>query len=129
MEMSITTPSLLFPAISLLMLAYTNRFITLANVIRQLSNLENAKSEAIVRRQIENLRKRLQIIRAMQTFGVLSFLVCTLAMFSLFLGWLFAGQLLFGLSLLLLVASLLYSLYEVQISTLAINIEIEKLNS
>lgn len=68
MEMSITTPSLLFPAISLLMLAYTNRFITLANVIRQLSNLENARSEAIVRRQIENLRKRLQIIRAIADF-------------------------------------------------------------
>ncbi len=128
MEMNITTPSLLFPAISLLMLAYTNRFITLANVIRHLSNLENARSEGLVRRQIENLRKRLQIIRAMQTFGVLSFLICTLAIFALFLGWLFVGQVMFGLSLVLLVASLLCSLYEVQISTHAINIEIEKLN-
>lgn len=127
MEMSITTPSLLFPAISLLMLAYTNRFITLANVIRHLSGLENAKSEDIVRRQIESLRKRLQIIRAMQSFGVLSFLICTLAMFALFLGWVLAGQVLFGLSLVLLVISLICSLYEVQISTLAINMEIERM--
>ncbi len=127
MEMSIATPSLLFPAISLLMLAYTNRFITLANVIRHLSKLEDASSEGLVRRQIENLRKRLQIIRAMQTFGVLSFLVCTLAMFALFLGWIAVGQVLFGVSLLLLVVSLLCSLYEVQISTDAINIELERI--
>ena len=129
MDMSLTTPSLLFPAISLLMLAYTNRFITLANVIRHLSGLESAKSEDLVRRQIENFRKRLQIIRAMQTFGVLSFLVCTLAMFALFMGWLGLGKGLFGLSLILLLVSLLYSLYEVQISTQAINLELEKLDT
>jgi len=128
MEMSITTPSLLFPAISLLLLAYTNRFITLANVIRHLSQMENAKSERMVRRQIESLRKRIQIIRAMQTFGVMSFLVCTLSMFALYLGWEISGQLLFGFSLLLLVVSLIYSLWEVQISTLAINLEIERLD-
>ena len=127
MEMSITTPSLLFPAISLLLLAYTNRFVVLTNVIRQLSGVEDEGRKDMVRRQINNLRKRLQIIRAMQMFGVLAFVLCTLAMFALFLHWMVAGKILFGLSLILLVVSLLFSLYEVQISTTAINIEIEKL--
>ncbi|SRR6218665_3603457 len=126
MEMTITTPSLLFPAISLLMLAYTNRFVTLANVIRQLSSLENAHSRDIVVRQIENLRKRMTVIRLMQAFGVLSFVFCTLSMFSLLLGFYDAGMYLFAASLLLLVLSLLFSFYEVNISTTAINIELEK---
>lgn len=126
MEMTITTPSLLFPAISLLMLAYTNRFVTLANVIRQLSNLENAPSRDIVIRQIENLRTRMAVIRLMQAFGVLSFVFCTLSMFSLLLAFPVAGMYLFAASLLLLVVSLLFSFYEVNISTTAINIELEK---
>lgn len=124
--MTITTPSLLFPAISLLMLAYTNRFVTLANVIRQLSNLENAPSRDIVIRQIENLRIRMTVIRLMQAFGVLSFVFCTLSMFSLLLSFQASGMYLFAVSLILLVISLLFSFYEVNISTTAINIELEK---
>lgn len=124
--MTITTPSLLFPAISLLLLAYTNRFVVLANVIRELSKRENASSQELVRRQIDNLRLRIQMIRRMQSFGVLSFVLCTLSMFSLLLQWTIAGQLLFAVSLILLVLSLLFSLYEVNISTEAINIELEK---
>lgn len=124
--MTITTPSLLFPAISLLLLAYTNRFVVLANVIRQLSKMENASSLAIVRRQLDNLRLRMHVIRRMQAFGVLSFVLCTLSMFSLLLHWYIVGQLLFANSLILLVISLLFSFYEVNISTEAINIELEK---
>lgn len=126
MEMTITTPSLLFPAISLLLLAYTNRFVVLTNVIRQLSSGEGAPSKEIIRRQIRNLRKRVQIIRSMQAFGVLSFVFCTLSMFALLLQWLMLGQWLFAGSLILLVISLLCSFYEVNISTNAINIELEK---
>jgi hypothetical protein len=126
MDMTITTPSLLFPAISLLMLAYTNRFVVLANVIRQLSKLEDAPSQDMVIRQIANLRVRMQVIRRMQAFGVLSFVSCTLSMFSLLLHWPVAGQFLFAASLILLVISLLFSLYEVNISTTAINIELER---
>ncbi len=124
--MTITTPSLLFPAISLLMLAYTNRFVTLANVIRQLSSLDNAPSKDLVIRQIENLRTRMAVIRFMQAFGVLSFVFCTLSMFSLLLAFQVAGMYLFAVSLILLVVSLLCSFYEVNISTTAINIELEK---
>lgn len=126
MDMTITTPSLLFPAISLLLLAYTNRFVVLTNVIRQLSSSDEAISRDVVRRQIDNLRTRVQIIRAMQAFGVLSFVFCTLSMFALLLQWLMPGQWLFAASLILLVISLLCSFYEVHISTNAINIELEK---
>lgn len=129
MEMTITTPSLLFPAISLLLLAYTNRFVVLANVIRELSKRENAPSQVLVRRQIDNLRLRIQVIRRMQAFGVLSFVLCTLSMFSLLLQWYVAGQLLFANSLILLVISLLFSFYEVNISTDAIKIELEKFDA
>lgn len=126
MEMTITTPSLLFPAISLLLLAYTNRFVTLTNVIRQLGATEESSSKEIVRRQIVSLRKRLQIIRWMQANGVMSFVFCTLSMFALLLQFFLLGQALFAISLILLVVSLLFSFYEVNISTNAINIELEK---
>ncbi len=126
MEITITTPSLLFPAISLLMLAYTNRFVVLANVIRQLSNMEGAEQKELVVRQIDSLRIRMQVIRLMQGFGVVSFVFCTLSMFSLLLHWSVTGQFLFAASLIFLVISLLFSLYEVNISTNAINIELEK---
>lgn len=129
MEMTITTPGLLFPAISLLLLAYTNRFVVLTNVIRQFSNPDDPQSKVMVRRQIKSLRQRLFVIRMMQVFGVLSFVLCTLAMFALFLHWLWLGKILFGGSLGLLVISLLFSLYEVQVSTNAINIELEKFDS
>lgn len=122
MEMTITTPGLLFPAISLLLLAYTNRFVVLTNVIRQFRDPD----QATVRRQVESLRRRLFVIRMMQVFGVLSFVLCTLSMFALFLHWFLLGKLFFGGSLMLLTISLLFSLYEVQVSTYAINIELEK---
>lgn len=129
--MTITTPSLLFPAISLLLLAYTNRFVVLTNVIRQLSNTkeDNAAIQVLVRRQMDNLRLRIQVIRRMQAFGVLSFVLCTLSMFALLMQWSITGQLLFANSLILLVISLLFSFYEVNISTEAINIELEKFDA
>lgn len=128
MHMDLTTPGLLFPAISLLLLAYTNRFVVLANVIRQLSAMRDEETRDLAHRQIENLRKRLAIIRLMQLFGVLSFVLCTVSMFALFIEVVVLGEVLFGVSLVLLVISLLFSLYEVQISTQTINIELERLD-
>ncbi len=128
MEMSITTPSLLFPAISLLLLAYTNRFVVLANVIRQLSSKEGANTRGVIRRQIDSLRSRLHIIRAMQVFGVVAFLACVLATMAIFLGFSTAGRGLFGGSLVLLSISLVFSVYEIHISTQAINLGIERLD-
>ena len=125
--MNLTTPALLFPAISLLMLAYTNRFVVLTNVIRQLSDRE-LDDTRIIERQIDNLRLRLSIIKAMQTSGVASFLLCAIAMLLVFIDQQAAGEWAFGASLLLLAGSLVLSLWEVNISTKAINIELERID-
>lgn len=125
--MTVTTPALLFPAISLLLLAYTNRFLVLAQLIRQLHAREREQLQDLVLRQIDNLRQRIVLIKAMQLFGVLSFIACSLSMFSIFLGHNMVGEWIFGASLVLLIVSLILSLYEIQISCRAINIELSDL--
>jgi len=127
--MTVTTPALLFPAISLLLLAYTNRFLVLAQLIRQLNHREGDQVRELAKRQIMNLRTRIVLIRSMQRWGVISFLLCTTSMFSLFMGWEQAGTWAFGASLAALALSLAVSLYEIQISCNAINIELESLEN
>ncbi|WP_375169706.1 DUF2721 domain-containing protein [Marinobacter sp.] len=122
--MDLTTPALLFPAISLLLLAYTNRFLVLAQLIRQLKQMDTEEDHALIARQISMLRKRIVLTKRMQAFGVLSFLMCTVSMFLLFLGSELPGAIAFGISLVLLSLSLLYSFYEIQLSTNAINVEL-----
>ncbi|MCM0611285.1 DUF2721 domain-containing protein [Marinobacter sediminum] len=122
--MDLTTPALLFPAISLLLLAYTNRFLVLAQLIRQLRQMDTEEDHALIARQISMLRKRIVLTKRMQAFGVMSFFVCTVSMFLLFLGTELPGIIAFGTSLVLLSLSLLFSLYEIQISTNAINVEL-----
>lgn len=123
--MDLTTPALLFPAISLLLLAYTNRFLVLAQLIRKLKEMDSEEDHALIARQLGMLRKRIVLTKRMQSFGVLSFFLCTVSMFLLFLQLEMAGIVAFGISLVLLSLSLLYSLYEIQISTNAINVELE----
>lgn len=124
--MDLTTPALLFPAISLLLLAYTNRFLTLAQVIRQL-HASPEHGSGVVMRQIPGLKRRIQLIQYMQSFGVLSFLLCALSMLALFLHGEAAGQVLFGASIIALAVSLVLSLVEVLISTNALSIVVEDL--
>ena len=121
-NMSLTTPALLFPAISLLLLAYTNRFLTLAQVIRQLHPGKSGPVTELALRQLGGLKRRIGLIKLMQGFGVMSFLLCALSMFALFIELQTAGKVLFGLSLLALAVSLLVSLWEVLVSTEALNI-------
>lgn len=123
--MEITTPALLFPAISLLLLAYTNRFMVLTSVIRQLSHMEEEVPD-IIERQINSLGLRLKIVKTMQLLGVSSFMFCALSMLLMFITIDRGGYIIFGLSLVLLVCSLLLSLWEVHLSTEAISIEIEQ---
>lgn len=127
MELTLTTPALLFPAISLLLLAYTNRFLTLANLIRELHRSYKANPEEIVIAQIANLRYRVRLIRNMQIFGVLSFFSCVLSMFALFSGAELLGQYIFGASLISLLVSLGLSLREVQVSVDALNYRLSDL--
>ena len=125
MNITLTTPALLFPAISLLLLAYTNRFLAIASLIRQLHQKHLQEGEkGIITGQIKNLRMRLNLIRNMQLFGVLSFFCCVLSMILLYKESLSSGSYMFGFSLVLLLVSLLISLREVQQSTKALELEL-----
>jgi hypothetical protein len=127
MEITLTTPALLFPAISLLLLAYTNRFMALANLIRSLKSRYASTHSHMVYGQIENLRVRLVLIRNMQAFGIASMLGCVFCMFILFAGYSTVGKYTFGLSLLLLMISLALALREIQISVKALELELDDL--
>lgn len=127
MDINLNTPSLLFPAISLLMLAYTNRFLGLASVIRELHDDYQKHPEPRFLQQIANMRKRIRLIRDMQTCGVLSLLLCMICMFLLFGGLILAGKVVFALSLILMIASLAISLREIQMSVIALDIHLQNL--
>lgn len=124
MQITLTTPALLFPAISLLLLAYTNRFLAIANIIRQLHKMYLENPKKVLKGQIENLRKRLHLIKAMQFAGVGSLLLCVLSMFFIYLEIGKYGSLIFGFSLVTLLISLILSLLEIQKSTRALDIEL-----
>jgi hypothetical protein len=127
-DLPLTTPALLFPAISLLLLAYTNRFLTLANLVRSLRDRYESKHEEHVRGQIANLRYRLTLIRNMQVAGVSSFFLCVLSMILLYMGQNGAGAVVFGAALILLLVSLGLSLREVQISIDALTLELQDID-
>jgi hypothetical protein len=127
MDLTITTPALLFPAISLILLAYTNRFLTLATVSRGLAEKYQKEVTANIRGQLISLRYRMRLIRDMQVFGVCSFFGCGLSMFVLFIGLAVAGAVIFGVSLVLLLVSLAISLREIQVSIDAIELQLSTL--
>ncbi len=123
MDFTLSTPALLFPTVSLLMLAYTNRFLTLATIIRGLHDrYKSSDDDDNLLGQIANLRYRVYLIRNMQIFGVLSLLFCVISMFALFAGWVIAGQWSFGIALILMIVSMLISLRELQISVGALDL-------
>ncbi|HUQ66184.1 MAG TPA: DUF2721 domain-containing protein [Flavitalea sp.] len=125
MELSITTPALLFPAISLLMLAYTNRFLAIANLIRSLhAKYKKYPDEKHIITQIKSLRIRIRLIRSMQAFGVLSFLFCVICMFTIFRGWTNASFIVFGITISCFIISLIISLMEITLSTRALEVEL-----
>ena len=129
MEMSVTTPAILFPAISLLLLAYTNRVLALANLIRSLhANHAQKKHDASYRGQLANLRKRLRLIRRMQTYGGISFFFCVVSMLCLFFDNEQAGRWVFAVSLVCLMVSLAMSVVEIRISLDALELELSDLN-
>jgi len=127
MDLDLSSPALLFPTVSLLLLAYTNRFLTLANIVRSLHKQYHDNCEEGVLRQIRNLRARLSLIRWMQAFGVGSLLACTLCMMLIFLKIMVAAEWVFILSLVLMVLSLIYSLREIWKSTQALDIVLSDL--
>ncbi|WP_115719693.1 DUF2721 domain-containing protein [Gallaecimonas mangrovi] len=124
MELTLTTPAVLFSAISLLLLAYTNRFLHLANLIRQMHAQELTPR---VRAQIANLRKRVSLIRYMQEAGVMSFLFCVFTMLAIYIGSPAIAWWLFGISLMLLGISLCLSVMEIRISVKALDIHLDEI--
>lgn len=129
MEFTLTTPALLFSAISLLLLAYTNRFLALASLVRgiKIQYLENHDKNLL--KQMANLRRRIYLIRNMQACGILSFFLCVLCMFLLYYKLNDFAQYVFGASLFLLMVSLYISLREIQMSVTALDLELSSLKS
>jgi hypothetical protein len=125
MEISFNTPALLFPAISLIMLAYTNRFLALSSRVRNLHDkYQNQEQKHIIHGQIKNLRYRLKLIKNMQALGVVTFLGCILCMYLIYVQFMMAANVAFAISLLSFSASLLLSLLEIQLSTKALELEL-----
>lgn len=129
MELTLATPALLFPAVSLLLLAYTNRFLALAALIRDLQARYTATGDPLIKGQIDNLRRRLNLIRTMQEAGVASLFLCVFCMFLLFAGFLTAGKVIFAISLMLLMLSLGLSVREIHISIHALNLQLGDMES
>ncbi|MEO8171482.1 MAG: DUF2721 domain-containing protein [Sediminibacterium sp.] len=125
MDISINTPALLFPAISLIMLAYTNRFLALSNRVRSLHDrYQNHEQKHIIHGQIRNLRYRLKLIKNMQALGVITFLSCILCMYLIYIESMTAANIVFAISLLTFSGSLALSLLEIQLSTKALELEL-----
>lgn len=127
MDISLTTPALLFPALSLLMLAYTNRFLGLSTVIRNLYADYQKSPDPNLLGQIDNLRYRVVLIRNMQIVGAASILSCVVCMLVLFFGLFELGKVIFIISLILLVISLAISIRELQISVGALELHLSVL--
>jgi len=127
LELTLNTPALLFPALTLIMLAYTNRFLAISSLIRNLYREYEKERTDMMLSQIYTLKHRLRLIRDMQVMGVLSLLSCVFSMAFIYFRLQTAAQWIFGLGLLLLAGSLFVSVYEVVISTKALNIQLSNL--
>ena len=127
--LDLTTPSLLFSAISLILLAYTNRFLSYASVVRALKEKHQQTHDPKDIAQIANLRKRLYLTRSMQILGILSLLLCVIAMFFIYVSWQIFAAWIFGIALLLLAASLCVCIWDINISVKALEIHLEDISS
>jgi hypothetical protein len=127
MRIELNTPALLFPAISFLLLPYTNRYLALASLIRNLIRENAERPDPRLVEQIRVLRRRIQLIRLMQTFAVAAMLCSMLCMLAIFQTWTDVGHTLFFMALVMMVCSLAISLWEIQLSTHALNVQLSTL--
>lgn len=126
-EFSLVTPTLLFSAVSLIMLAYTNRFLSYAQLVRNLKDKYVKDRSEVTAAQIANLRKRLNLTRSMQILGISSLFCCVVSMFFCFISLRITAIIIFGIALLLLISSLGLSIRELVISTRAPEIHLNDL--
>jgi hypothetical protein len=123
-QLTLATPALLFSAISLIMLAYTNRFLAYASLVRNLHAQYMDNKDKILLWQIKNLRRRLTLTRGMQVLGISSLLLCVATMFFIYIGTLIMATVIFGIALVLLILSLALLIWEIQISTHALDLHL-----
>ena len=123
-QITLTTPALLFSAISLILLAYTNRFLAYAALIRGLHEKFKTDPNELLKSQIANIRKRLYLTKNMQILGVASLFLCVGTMFLIFIGQQVVAIWVFGIALVMMIASLGISIYEIQISVKALNLHL-----
>jgi len=128
-ELTLTTPALLFSAISLIMLAYTNRFLAYAAVIRNLHDEYLEKQDDSLIQQIKNLKLRLNLTRWMQIFGITSLLLCVLTMFLIYIDQHIIAVWIFGIALILLILSLTLLVKEIQISAQALKLHLSDIEN
>ena len=129
MDITINTPALLFPAISLVMLAYTNRLLALASVTRNLHDRYKSHEEkVIIHGQIKSIRFRLKLVQYMQAFGILTFIGCILCMYCIYIETMLLAHYVFAISLLSFVVSLLISLWEIQLSNRALEMQLSDMD-
>ena len=127
MTLSLSIPALLFPAISLTMLAYNARYLAIAALIRNLHASYQKTASETVKMQVKKLRKRLTIIKNMQAVAIVSFLLAVITIFLIYIEQPFWAKMVFGISLFALMLSLILSLIEVQLSTKALEIQLSDL--
>ncbi|MBL7967337.1 MAG: DUF2721 domain-containing protein [Prolixibacteraceae bacterium] len=123
-QLTLTTPALLFSAVSLILLAYTNRFLAYAQVVRNLHAKHQEQPNSLLFGQIQNLRKRLRLTQFMQVLGISSLLLCVLCMFLIYVHFMVWAEILFGIALILLILSLSLSIREIQISVKALDLHL-----
>lgn len=123
-ELTLTTPSLLFSAVSLIMLAYTNRFLAYSQVIRNLKEDFMKSKNPVAKAQIDNLRERLYLTRSMQILGITSLLLCVACMLFIYIHWYLIAMWVFGIALLFLIISLALSIKEILISAKALELHL-----
>ncbi|MFP4376325.1 MAG: DUF2721 domain-containing protein [Spirochaetales bacterium] len=127
MDFTFSTPALLFPAVSLLFISYTNRFVSYADLVRRLHERWRSEGSPVLAKQIRNLRSRIKLIRNMQISGAFSLLLCVICMILLFFELMLAAELAFILALVLMLVSLGLLVYEVSISVNALNLQLSDL--
>ena len=127
-QLTLTTPALLFSAVSLIILAYTNRFLAYASVVRNLHTTFKENPNSVLLGQIQNLRKRLRLTQLMQVLGISSLLLCVVCMFLVYVDYQFWAEILFGFALILLVLSLAISIREIQISVQALDLHLSDMD-
>ncbi|MDF1570510.1 MAG: DUF2721 domain-containing protein [Bacteroidales bacterium] len=123
-QLTLATPALLFSAISLIMLAYTNRFLAYASLVRSLHARYQEHKDKVLLWQIQNLRRRLTLTRGMQVLGISSLLLCVATMFFIYINTITLAEIIFGIALMLLIGSLALLIWEIQISTRALDLHL-----